>query len=212
MTRRAFRHAISLALLGTLSLWGGPAGCHDDYSAGAFEEAGDDLREFVDEYFTAAHIPFLPTRSDLTKLHLQPQESGIYRLPDALREGGGNRRYPFRPGLWKVQDLGSGIWQYHLLVREPQRLAQTEAFNTWNDLLGEPFADYDDDAYGMTLLPEAIRREVEGRYITFDVTLYGLTGDATGLPRTVADVVITDYTPWVRENAQCHTPRTKGRP
>jgi len=211
MIRRAFRHAISGLILLTVApaLWAASTPtvpCHDNYSAGSFEEAGDDLVEFIDEYFTSAQLPFLPQKPDMKSLKLPAQGGGIYRAPDALHPGGGHRLYPTRPGLWKIIDLGGGIWEYHLLIREPQLLAETQAFNTWNDLLGEPFADYDDQAYAMTLQPEDIRRQYEGRYFTLNVTVYGLRNDATQLPQTYADVILTDYTTWVKQNRQCRQP------
>ncbi len=207
MTRRAFRHAISgLILLAVSSpLWATtvPVRCHDNYSAASFEEAGESLAEFIDEYFTSAHLPFLPAKPDTAALGLSPAGSGIYRAPDALHFGGGHRLYPTRPGLWKVADLGGGIWEYHLLIREPQALTETQAFNTYNDLLGEAFADYDDQAYAMTLQPEDVRRRHSDRYFTLNVTVYGLRDDATQLSRTFADVILTDYTTWVKQNAHC---------
>jgi hypothetical protein len=179
------------------------APCHDDYAAGSFEESGDDLHEFVDEYFTSARIPFLPQKTDNTSLGLLHQADGTYRLPDALHYGGGHRLYPVRAGLWKIAKYDAGVRAYHLLVCEPYPLTQSQAFNTWNDLLGEPFADYDDGAYGMTLQPEDVRRKIADRFVTINVTIYGLQGDATELKRTCADVVFTDYTAWVERNGQC---------
>ncbi len=207
MTRRAFRHAISELILLAVSspLWAASvsAPCHDNYSAASFEEAGESLAEFIDEYFVSAHLPFLPARPDMAALKLPPAGPGIYRAPDALHTGGGHRLYPTRPGLWKVVNLGGGIWEYHLLIREPQILSETQAFNTYNDLLGEAFADYDDQAYAMTLQPEDVRRQYRDRYFTLNVTVYGLRDDATQLPRTFADVILTDYTAWVRQNTRC---------
>jgi hypothetical protein len=186
----------------TLSALSAP--CHDNYSAASFEEAGEDLEEFIDEYFVSAKIPFFPEPKNYPALKLVQQADGEYSLPHALQKGGGNRLYPTRPGLWQVIDHGTSVREYHLLICEPQPLTQTEAFNTYNDLLGEPYADYDDEAYGMTLQPEAIRRQSAGRYFTISVTVYGLLDDATRLPRTCTDVIITDYTAWVDENTQCH--------
>jgi len=204
MTRRAFLPVISaLIFWGTNQTLPAMPLCHDDYSAGSFEEAGEELEEFIDEYFTADRLPFLPDKSSILTLGLRPRGNGLYQKENALAPGGGHRHYPVQPGLWKAIDLGSGIWEYHLLIREPQQLAETEAFNTCNDLLGDPFADYDDPAYGMTLLPEDIRRQFAGHYFTLNVTVYGVRGDATGLLQTVTDITLTDYTPWVQQNETC---------
>jgi len=211
MTRRAFLPVISaLWLLFTLPSLSAP--CHNNYSAASFEEADEDLREFIDEYFVSARIPFFPQKEDYAALKLRRNAQGEYRLPHALTRRGGGRLYPTHPGLWKIIDHGTGIRTYHLLVCEPAPLAQTRAFNTWNDLLGEPFADYDDQAYAMILQPEDIRRQYDGHYFTLNVTVYGLRDDATRLPRTCADVAFTDYTAWVDENTRCHHPNTTGAP
>jgi len=180
-----------------------PEGCHDSYSVASFEKANDDLQEFIDEYFHDARIPFFPTKKQLKNLGLLPKEKGVYQKPHALKRAGGHRRYPITPGLWKAIDLGDGVWEYHLLIREPQCLAETQAFNTDNDLLGEPFADYDDQAYIMLLQPEDVRRRSMEHFFTINVHVYGLRDDATALPRTVSDVILTDYTAWVEQNRRC---------
>jgi hypothetical protein len=177
--------------------------CHDHYSAASFEEADDEVQEFIDEYFVSAKIPFFPEKKGYATLKLVRQSDGVHQLPDALQKGGGNRFYPTRSGLWKIVDHGTGVREYHLLIREPQQLAETQAFNTYNDLLGEPFADYDDQAYIFTLQPEDVRRSFQGRYFTINVSVYGLKDDATQLSQTFADIVFTDYTTWVKQNAQC---------
>jgi hypothetical protein len=208
MILRAFRLVISGATLLMLSapILAAPtqaAPCHDNYSAGSFEEADEDVQEFIDEYFVSAKIPFLPEKKAYAALKLLRQPGGEYRLPNALQKGGGNRLYPTQPGLWKILDHGTGVREYHLLIREPQQLAQTQAFNTYNDLLGEPFSDYDDQAYALTLQPEDIRRTFDGRYFTINITVYGLRDDATQLLQTVTDVILTDYTTWVHQNTLC---------
>ena len=210
MIRRAFRPAISgLILLGWLGIHSMAVAsprvvsCHDDYTAESFEAAGEELGSFIDEYFTDVNISFPPQKNQFKALHLVQQGEGIYLRPDATRQAGGKRRYPVRPGIWKVIDFGAGVWEIHVLVREPQKLSETEAFNTDNDLLGEPFADYDNAAYGMTLQPEDIRRRYRNRFFTLNARVYGVRGDATQLDRTLTDVVLTDYTDWVKRNRWC---------
>ncbi len=183
--------------------------CHDSYSAASFEAANDDLQEFIDEYFHDAKIPFFPGEKQLKDLGLVPKGKGLYQKSHALKTAGGHRRYPVTPGLWKAVDLGGGVWEYHLLICEPQRLAETEAFNTDNDLLGEPFADYDDQAYIMLLQPEDVRRRFEGHFFTINAHIYGLRDDATTLPFTVSDIILTDYTAWVEQNRRCLAQRQK---
>ncbi len=203
MTRRVFRRAISLVIVPFFSIAARMPTCHDDYTAATFAPADEAFTEFVDEYFTAAHIPFLPSIASLETMGLRKQDATTYLRPDALRVAGNKRSYPVRPGLWQVRNWGTGVREYHLLIREPDRLSEVQAFNAYNDLLGEPFADYDAAAYAMTMLPEDVRVSCCGRYVTFNVRLYGIRGDATGLKYTVADIIVSDYTEWVRQNRQC---------
>ncbi len=179
--------------------------CHSNYSAGSFEEANYDLGDFLDEYFVEANITFLPTGKDSVQLGLATNDNKTFLAKDAFQKGGGGREYPSKTGIWKIIDLGNGTTEVHLLISEPQKLAQTQAFNSYNDLLGEPFADYDDQAYVMIMQPEDIRRVYNGKYFTINVSAYGLKDDATDLPRTVADITFTDYTAWVMENRECGT-------
>ncbi len=183
--------------------------CHDSYSAASFETANDDLQEFIDEYFHDASIPLFPSKPQLKHLGLIARGNGVYQKPHALKTAGGHRRYPVTPGLWKAVDLGGGVWTYHLLIREPQQLAETQAFNTDNDLLGEPFADYDDRAYIMLLQPEDVRRRFAGRFFTINAHVFGLRDDATALPFTVSDIILTDYTTWVEQNRRCQAQRER---
>jgi hypothetical protein len=211
MIRKAFRHVISLLSVSCVVGAAGAPSCHDDYTSASFTPTEDAFGAFVDEYFDAARIPFLPSIASLKALGLRRSDPTTYLRPDALHIAGGNRSYPTQPGLWKVRVLGSGIYEYHLLIREPERQSEIAAFNGYNDLLGEPFADYDATAYAMTMLPEDVRLACCGRFVTLNVTLYGILGDATRLDRTVADVVLTDYTEWVRENRRCRRNRHGGR-
>ncbi len=208
MIPKAFRPVINAVAILSLSYvaYGSsqePPKCHSDYRAESFEEADYDLADFLDEYFTDANIPFLPQKNDVSRLGLSALGKGTYVLSGAYIKGGGDRRYPSKAGIWRIDDLDNGIVRTHMLLKEPQKLTEAQAFNTYNDILGEPFADYDDGAYGMTMLPEDVRRSYKGKYFTINVLLYGLQGDATKLSKTVADIILTDYTQWVQENKKC---------
>ncbi len=175
--------------------------CPDDYPPRSFPEAEDELASFLDEYFPEAGLSLPPTPNQLRRHGLRPVSDG-WALPDALHRVG-KRSYPLHPGLWRVSYPGRGLVVLHILVRDPASLSESEAFNTYNDLLGDLFADYDDPAYGMTLLPEGVRRRWRGRYLGITVRIYGVRDDATGLKRSVGDVILTDYSPWVHRYLDC---------
>ncbi len=175
--------------------------CPDDYPPRSFPEAEDELASFLDEYFSEAGLSLPPTQDQLRRHGLRPVSDG-WELPDALHRVG-KRSYPVHPGLWRVAYPGEGLSVLHILLREPAPLSENEAFNTYNDLLGELFADYDDPAYGMILLPEEVRRRWRGHYLGISVRIYGVRDDATGLKTSVGDVILTDYSPWVHRYLDC---------
>jgi hypothetical protein len=180
--------------------------CHDDYTANSFETAEDNLAEFIDEYFIAHKIPFLPTKKNIISLGLASTTSSpdTYMATNAMLSAGGGRNYPSKAGVWKIYFSNKDISQTHILIKEPQRLGENRAFNTYNDLLGDIFADYDARAYIMTSQPEDLRYRYNGTYFTINISIYGTTSDATSLPKTVADVVLTNYTSWVHKNKECN--------
>ncbi|WP_456391899.1 hypothetical protein [Nitratifractor sp.] len=176
--------------------------CPDDYTPSSFEEAGEGLDDLLEAYLRDANLTLPPAPSQLRRLGLRRISSGEWQRPGTLlRKGRG--RYPYRPGLWRVEAPPGGIVTLHLLLREPNRLPQTEAFNHVNDLLDDAFGDYDDEAYGMRLLPEEIRRRWRGRYLGIGAVIYGVLGDATELDRTITEIILRDYTPWVEQYEQC---------
>ncbi|ADV46610.1 hypothetical protein [Nitratifractor salsuginis] len=198
MIRRAFLPVISALLLQA----GGRGECPDDYTPASFEEASDELLDFVDEYFTDAKLPFLPSKSDLKRLGLVRIKPGLYQRPDAMIQSG-RRRYPYRSGIWRVEFPGEGITIVHLLLKEPRQLSESEAFNTINDSVGDLFADYDNRAYILRMLPEDVRQKVGDKYITLNVHVYGVRDDATELNTTVADYILTDYSKLVGKYLEC---------
>ena len=198
MIRRAFLPVISALLLQA----GGSANCPDDYTPASFEEASDELVDFVDEYFIDAKLPFLPGKRELKQLGLLPIKAGLYQLPDAMTKSG-RGMYPSRAGIWRVEFPGDGIEIVHLLVREPRQLAESEAFNRTNDAVGGLFADYDNGAYILRMLPEDVRQKINGRYVALNVHIYGVIGDATELNTTVTDFIFTDYGTMVERYREC---------
>ena len=202
MTRRAFRPAIRLLFL-TVLIAGLRAGnCPDDYTPASFEAASDELSDFLDEYFTDTNLSLPPTDPQRRRLGLRQDSDGGWTVPGSLRRIG-RRSYPVHPGIWRVEEPGGGLSVIHVLLKEPAPLAETEAFNSINDLLGDPYADYDNPAYGMILQPEEIRRLWRDRYLGIGVRVYGVSDDATGLESTYTDIILTDYTPWVERAMHC---------
>jgi len=202
MIRRLLPVLVSTIFL----LQGGAPVCPDDYAPASFEEASDALNDLIDEYFIDAGIPFPPPKTALRSLGLHPLGTGVYQRPGSLIRRG-RSRYPFHPGLWRVEFPGDGIEVFHLLIREPERLTETEAFNTYNDLVGGLYADYDNRAYELRMLPEELRQRSHGRYFTLTIRIYGVVDDATDLNRTVADLIFTDYGRMVERYRQCRRQR-----
>ena len=202
MIRRAFQPVTRLLLAVLIPMGSFVAFCPDDYTPRSYEAASDELSDFLEEYFTEANLTLPPTPKERRRLGLQELKPGLWLHPQA-RKRSGRESYPFRPGIWKIEEPGGGRTIVHLLLREPSRLSENEAFNILNDRLGDPFADYDNPAYGMILLPEGVRRHWGDRFLEISAQIYGVYLDATGLDRTVIDVILTDDTPWVRKAQAC---------
>ena len=197
MILRAF-----LPVISSLLLLHGSSVCPDDYAPNSFEEAGDETKDLIDEYFTQKNIPFLPRMADIKKLKLSPSGKNFYIYPGSLLKSG-RRFYPFKTGIWKIETPSSEITVTHLLVKEYYPLAETEAFNNYNELLGDGFADYDNRAYVMQMKPDEIRMHFKNRYFGLSVNIYGVQDDATELNTTVADIIFTDYSIWVEKYKKC---------
>ncbi len=176
--------------------------CPDDYSPSTFEEAPDELIDWIDEHFTQAKIPFPPKRSDLTRLGLSLQDNGSYIRADSILHSKFGQ-YPLKSGLWRVEFPGSGIVIFHLLIIEPEPLGEIRAFNTINDALGGIFNDYDDEAYKMRMLPEDRRFRIGERFFTINVHIYGVNNDASALKRTVEDFIFTSYDSLIQKMRRC---------
>lgn len=202
MIRRAFRPVTKLLLTALLPMAFAAAACPDDYAPRSYEEASDELSGFLEEYFDDANLTLPPTSEERRKLGLVETPQGGWVHPRALKRSG-RQSYPVRPGIWKIEAQDRGRTKVHLLLAEPAQLAESEAFNTLNDRLGGPFADYDNPAYGMIFLPEGVRRRWRGYYLEISARAYGVRLDATGLVRTYFDVILTDDTPWALKAQTC---------
>ena len=198
MTPRAFLLAISLA--GSLM-----ASCPDDFTPESFEECSDEMAEFMNEVFNDRNLTLPLDADSMKKAGLKPVGVKQYEKP------GSRHRYktlsiPVLPGLWRVERDGE-LTILHTLLREPERLPETRAFNTYNDLLGGLWNDYDARAYGMTMMPEDRRVNCLGRYLGVSLKIYGTREDALDLNRTAADLILIDYTPMVRRYERCRKKR-----
>ena len=197
MIHRIFLLVISLTLLLSAQKI-----CPDHYNPTWFEEASDELILVIDEYFTDQNITFLPTTKEMEHLGLQPLSAVVLQLPHAMRAYR-DLRFPIHPGLWRYEHYGQGISTTHLLLKEPSRLSEITAINTYNDLLGAYWGDYAVTGYQMTLEPEDSRIRYKDRYFELNVKIYGLKNDATPLSYTYADLQFRDYSSQVHDFMRC---------
>jgi hypothetical protein len=190
MTPRAFLLAISL-LLGHAQ-----GGCPDDFAPESFEECSDEMEELMEELFTERNVT----------LPLSPGRLKALHHPDSPREDRPLPDPPPPPGLWRAEKEG-GLQILHILLKEPERLPETRAFNTYNDRFGGLWNDYDARAYLMEMLPTDRRVACMGRYLGVSLRVYGTKEDALRYPRTLADVILIDYTPLVERYRHCRKER-----
>ena len=198
MTLRIFLLVISSALL----LYGKDL-CPDDYTPQSFEIAGDGINDLLNEYFSEKKINLPPASNQIKKLKLIQIVKNRFQLSNSMKQSG-RGYYPATPGIWRIDIIGNGITVIHLLVKEPNKLSETESFNNYNDMLDDSFNDYDNQAYAMTMLPDEIRRNWNNHYISIAVKIYGILGDATQLDKTYADIIITDYSKLVLRYIDCN--------
>ena len=199
MIPKIFLPVISLTLL-----FGGDS-CHDDYNPDSFESAGDEFAEFIDEYFTEKSIPLSLTADILKKRGFKIQNSS-WILPKCTLSKN-NHIYPVWHGVWRVDIISTDLRRIHISLPYDSRVSQRVAFNRLNGMLGDIFADFDDNAYIMTMKPEDMRVRYEERYFEVNAYIYGTEGDGIALEKTVSDTVLTDYTKWVEENMKCREKR-----
>jgi len=176
--------------------------CPDHYNPRWFEEASDELVLIIDEYFTDRNISFPPQLQEVKKLGLKKVSNSLFQLPQATRDYK-EYRFPVHPGIWRYEQYKEGITVTHLLLKEPEKLSEIKAINTYNDLLGAYWGDYSVTAYRMRLTPEDTRIRYQNRYFELNVDLYGLKNDATPLKQTYADIAIRDYTAQVNAFIRC---------
>lgn len=197
MIHRIFLLAISLSLVLAAA-----QKCPDYYNPKWFEESSDELNLIIEEYFLNRHISFPSTQEEMIKLGLKKGGKQYIELPNATMYYG-ELAFPVRTGLWRYDMTSAQINTTHLLVKEPTKLSEIEAINTYNDLLGAYWGDYDVTGYQMTLKPEDSRIRYKDSYFELNVKVHGLKSDATNLPTTYADITFRDYTQQVKGFNQC---------
>ena len=192
MIQRIFLLAISLTLL-----YGGGGVCHDDYTPDSFESASDEFAELVDEYIESKGLSISPNEK-LLKSRGFIREHHSWILPNCS-----NKKIRCS-GVWRVDVVSDSIIKLYISIPFVEKLSQIDAFNRLNGRVGDIFADFDDGAYEMIMKPEDMRVRYRDRYFEVNGYIYGVDGDDTGLSKTVADIVLTDYTRWVEDNMECN--------
>lgn len=195
-------HRIFLLVISSSLLLLAAKKCPDHYNPAWFEESSDELNLMIEEYFLDQHISFLPSQEEMLKIGLHKQSKQHLELPHATVHYH-EFAFPIRTGLWRYDRTKAHINTTYLLLKEPAKLSEIEAINTYNDLLGAYWGDYDVTGYQMTLLPEDSRIRYKDRYFELNVKIYGLKNDATALPSTYTDILFRDYTQQVKAYMQC---------
>ena len=103
----------------------------------------------------------------------------------------------------ELKGLEQNLTQAIITLKEPTKLPPLLAFNTYNDLLGNLFYDYDNTSYKLEFIPYEQRAYFNGVYFGVSVRIYGIVGDNSKLNHTMAKVELINYTPWVKEFIRC---------
>jgi len=176
--------------------------CYDHYAPQYFEESSDELADVISEYFEQRGLSFPPTISELQKAGLQTLSPTHLQLPQSTKRYR-ELEFPIAKGVWRYSQASPEISVVHLLIKEPTKLSEIDAINTYNGLLGAYWNDYKVSGYEMLLEPEDSRIRYKDSYFELNVKIYGLRGDATALLVTHADLIFRDYTTKVQQYIKC---------
>ena len=104
----------------------------------------------------------------------------------------------------KVFNLEQNISKVVLYIKEPNRLKAFEAFNTFNDMLGNLFYDYNIDSQSLEFIPYEKRVYYKDIYFGVTIKVYGIIGSSSQ-DKTTAKIELTNYSSWVKENIKCRS-------
>ena len=103
----------------------------------------------------------------------------------------------------ELKKLEQNLSKAVVTIKEPTKLKAFDAFNTYNDLVGNLFYDYEIDSFKEEFIPYERRVYFNGVYFGVSVKVYGIMGDNSKLKQSVAKIELTNYTPWVKEYLKC---------
>ena len=102
----------------------------------------------------------------------------------------------------KIKIIQKSLKKIVIELKEPNRLTPIEAFNAYNDLLGNFFYDYQIDSYKMEFIPYEVRVNYKDKFLGVSVEVVGFRG-GNSHSKTQAKIIFIDYSEWVKEYLEC---------
>ncbi|MEA2018041.1 MAG: hypothetical protein U9N59_06300 [Campylobacterota bacterium] len=99
--------------------------------------------------------------------------------------------------------IDNKIKEFHIIKKELYQYRDEEIASEINENFGYLWADWIEDGYEMQLTPEQILLHYNGHYLSLQVFIYGISGDATKLNKTEAKYLFYNYTDEVNKHIKC---------
>ena len=112
---------------------------------------------------------------------------------DALDELFENHKY-------KIDD---NVKKFTIIKKELYQYGTQEIASEINDSFGELWNDWIEDGYEMQLTPTQTLLHYDGHYLSLEIFIYGVKGDATKLDKTKIKYAFYNYTDEVQKHIQC---------
>jgi len=95
------------------------------------------------------------------------------------------------------------IKTFNIIKKELYQYRDEEIASEINDNFEQLWSDWIEDGYEMKLTPEQTLLHYNGHYLSLEVFIYGVYGDATKLDKTEVKYTFYNYTHEVKKHIQC---------
>ncbi len=134
---------------------------------------------------------------------INAQECSPYFNPDRFYDA------PEFETLFENIDLKNQPTEFDIEKKELYRFTADAIAGDINDSYGGFWQNWIEDAYEMQLYPEQTLIYYNNYYLSLQVYIYGVVGDATKLKGTVVKYHFYNYTPQVNEYIKCQKENKK---
>jgi len=105
--------------------------------------------------------------------------------------------------LFQNKDISNNSTSFSIERKELYRYTYNDIATEINENFSGLWRDWIEDAYTMTLVPEQVLLKYKNFYLSLNVTISGVQGDATKLKRTTVKYNFYNYTKQVKKHIAC---------